>query len=63
VINLFAVLYFDEGSSCASDVFEVKGVVAELDLGVVATYTLVKDQNLVGAVASNFSSILLHRKE
>lgn len=60
MIDLFPVLYFNEGASCAPNVFEVEGTVTELDLSVVTTDALVENQDLVGAVPSNFGALLLY---
>lgn len=63
MIDRFSVLNFDESAGGAANILQVEQIVAELDLCVVSADTLIQDEDLVGAVASDFSSILLHWEE
>jgi hypothetical protein len=47
VIDRLAVFDFDECTSCAPYVFEVKYAVIEANLSVIAAYTLIEDEDLV----------------
>ena len=59
VVDEPSVLYFYEGASGASHIFEEESGVIKFDLGVVSADALVEDEDLVGAVPAYFGSFFL----
>jgi hypothetical protein len=58
VIDLFSFFDFNECSCSASDIFEKENSVLELDFCMIPGNAFIQDQDLIGAVPSDFSSIL-----
>ena len=63
MINLFAILDLNESSSGAANVLEKKCTFIEFYLRVIKRNTLIKDQNLIGAMSSYLGSLFLDREE